>query len=387
MEAHAGGSYTLFAPAEKASYELVRLQARAVLGCANLEKLFDSITDMVVVVNRERQIVYANQRFLETVGLNSEELVYGLRTGEAFRCAHASESEGGCGTTEFCRTCGAVKAILSAQKGYEDLQECRILQKESGDALELLVRTTPLSIENDEFTIAAIRDISHEKRRRLLERLFFHDVMNTAVGVRGLSELLNIAGAEQLDEFRRMIYSGAVQLVEEIKAQRDLTAAENNELKCNITSIDVNKMIKEIVELYRLHEAAKGRFILVSDKAESIRIQSDKALLMRVLGNMLKNALESCAEGDTVTIGCEYASDDKVKFQVHNPAYVPRDVQLQIFQRSFSTKGIGRGLGTYSMKLLSERYLGGSVRFESSEEGGTTFSAVYPITCEMDQNE
>ena len=57
---------------------------------------------------------------------------------------------------------------------------------------------------------------------------------------------------------------------------------------------------------------------------------------------------------------------------------MPHVVQLQLFQRSFSTKGLGRGLGTYSMKLLSERYLGGRISFTSTEEAGTTFTASYP---------
>ena len=52
--------------------------------------------------------------------------------------------------------------------------------------------------------------------------------------------------------------------------------------------------------------------------------------------------------------------------------------RLQVFQRSFSTKGSGRGLGTYSMRLLTEHYLRGSVGFTSSAAEGTTFFASYP---------
>jgi sensor histidine kinase regulating citrate/malate metabolism len=73
---------------------------------------------------------------------------------------------------------------------------------------------------------------------------------------------------------------------------------------------------------------------------------------------------------------------DSVVFSVHNPAVMPRDVQLQMFQRSFSTKGSGRGLGTYSIKLLTERYLRGSVRFESRRDYGTTFYVRYPLVWE-----
>jgi sensor histidine kinase regulating citrate/malate metabolism len=46
-----------------------------------------------------------------------------------------------------------------------------------------------------------------------------------------------------------------------------------------------------------------------------------------------------------------------------------------MFQRNFSTKdGMGRGLGTYSMKFLGEEILGGRVSFTSDPENGTTFS-------------
>ena len=55
-----------------------------------------------------------------------------------------------------------------------------------------------------------------------------------------------------------------------------------------------------------------------------------------------------------------------------------REVQLGVFQRSLSTKGSGRGLGTYSMKLLTERYLKGHVSFTSTASGGTTFTIRIP---------
>ena len=100
-------------------------------------------------------------------------------------------------------------------------------------------------------------------------------------------------------------------------------------------------------------------------------------LLRRVLGNMLKNALEATPPGKAVSLSCS-SDQGTVTFSVHNPKPMPRDVQLQIFQRSFSTKGSGRGIGTYSMKLFTERYLGGTVHFTVSEEEGTTFRVSLP---------
>ena len=62
-----------------------------------------------------------------------------------------------------------------------------------------------------------------------------------------------------------------------------------------------------------------------------------------------------------------------MRIWVHNLAVMPRSTQLQMFQRSFSTKGNDRGLGTYSIRLLTERYLKGEVSFTSDEAKGTTF--------------
>ena len=82
--------------------------------------------------------------------------------------------------------------------------------------------------------------------------------------------------------------------------------------------------------------------------------------------------------GDRVTLDCRRRGDS-VEFRVHNPAYIPHDEQIQIFRRTFSTKGRDRGLGTYSIRLLSE-YLEGDVSYTSSKEAGTTFVATYPVS-------
>ena len=72
--------------------------------------------------------------------------------------------------------------------------------------------------------------------------------------------------------------------------------------------------------------------------------------------------------------------DGHLEFRVWNTGAIAPDVALQIFKRSFSTKpGGGRGLGTFSMKLFGERFLGGTVGFTSSEEGGTNFFLRLPV--------
>ena len=127
------------------------------------------------------------------------------------------------------------------------------------------------------------------------------------------------------------------------------------------------------------HTVALEKRIIVDSTSEDILMISDETILGRIIGNMTKNALEAIQAGHFVTLSC-VQDGDKVRIIVHNPGLIERTAQLQIFQRSFSTKGIGRGLGTYSIKMLSEQYLKGEVGFTSSANEGTIFFGDYPVS-------
>ena len=58
------------------------------------------------------------------------------------------------------------------------------------DALDLKVWTSPYVVDGENYTVFAVQDISNEKRRDVLERIFFHDIINTAGGLKGLAEIL-----------------------------------------------------------------------------------------------------------------------------------------------------------------------------------------------------
>ena len=60
---------------------------------------------------------------------------------------------------------------------------------EGEKTLDLRVTASGFDLEG-KFTVFSLNDISDEKRRAVLERMFFLDVLNTAAGVRGLLEIL-----------------------------------------------------------------------------------------------------------------------------------------------------------------------------------------------------
>ncbi len=128
----------------------------------------------------------------------------------------------------------------------------------------------------------------------------------------------------------------------------------------------------------RRHSVASGKQIVVAPLAEQPVIWADEVLLGRVLGNLVKKAaLEASNAGEVVTVAFE--NKRQPLFSIHNPSVMPEDVQLRVSSASFSTReGKGRGIGCYSVKLLTEKYLGGRVWFMSGQPEGTTFFLTLP---------
>jgi len=369
---------TSFAPPERLTIDQVRAQRDKILRFPFIRMVVDMSPSLLMILNLQRQIVFVNKALLEFLGLTDSEPILSLRHGEALHCVHARENSAGCGTTQFCEMCGGVNTVIESQNGVEAANECQILQQ-NGDALDLGVWAAPFELEGGTFTFFSILDKSGEKRRRSLERIFFHDVMNTIGGLYGYADLLveALPSDDQTSTFAKSIFSMTESIIEDIQAQKDLTAAENNELIIRSVEIDSLTILNDVAVWYRVHEVAKHKEIVIFPDSNSTKLKSDRTLLKRVIGNMTKNALEASKPGEKVVLSC-VDMDDSVLFTVSNPAFMPREAQLQVFKRSFSTKGSGRGLGTYSIKLLTERYLKGEVSFATSDREGTTFMISIP---------
>lgn len=350
-----------------------------------LHTLLDAVTNSVVILNDCRQMVHANRVTLELLETDLMDDVLGMRPGELFDCAHAHETAGGCGTTESCRQCGAMRAIMKGLDGLESEDECRII-RHAGltlEAFDLRVRATPFLVGDEQFVIIAFNDVSHEKRRRALERIFFHDILNTAGGLRSFMELLMDEVPERLREDTAMLHRFFSMLLDEIKAHKMLLAAESDELAAQSHYLQSRMVLQSVLSIFAGSDLVKGKNLRLAPDGPGmvdINFTSDATMVHRVLLNLVKNALEAGGRGESVTVGCSVPEDPAyaLRFWVHNQAVIPREVQVQIFNRSFSTKGEGRGLGTYSVKLLTERFLKGRAEFVSNDAAGTTFSVLLP---------
>jgi signal transduction histidine kinase len=128
------------------------------------------------------------------------------------------------------------------------------------------------------------------------------------------------------------------------------------------------------------HPAALGKNIYFADVYPAVAIETDISLLSRVLCNMIINALEATEENGSVRVGAT-SKNGRLSLCVWNAGEIPADIAKRVFQRDFSTKAqAGRGIGTFSMMLFGEKYLGGRVDFTTSSSDGTVFRFILPLT-------
>ncbi len=348
-----------------------------------IKDLLSSLSSIICIINNKNQIVFSNDVILGKYGLNLEKDVLGFRPGEIFNCVNANNNSGGCGTTEKCQFCGAYRAIEQSKEERQKVtNECRIIKHEGDHTIQLDLEITanPFTHE-EEYTIISMQDITEKKRKELLERIFFHDIINIAGSLNGILQLYKHLSNEEKDEYLQIASSLSTQIIYEIKGQQHMLKAESGNLIINPDTFNIDPFLQKIADQMRFNHVAFDKKIKIIEKTNNAKIITDETLLTRVLTNMTKNAIEATKEGEEVTIKA-VKENGQIRFEVHNDAHIPYEVQQQLFQRSYSTKGKNRGVGTYSMKLIGERYLKGKVGFTSSEKEGTTFYINLPLKIE-----
>ncbi len=354
-----------------------------------LSEIIHVATDIALILNKDRQIVFANESLFNFLGIDTELNIIGLRPGELFGCIHATDNENGCGTSEACRYCGAVNTVLKSRKvKYKVNSEVRLTvgEKQNLRSFDLNISAISVNFEGEIFTLLSITDISNRIRRELIEKVFYHDVINKISGITGLidlikSESINNDSVKVSTDIITLLDENASELFEQILSQRDLYLAENGKLQLKVSKINSIDFLNKRIKAYMTNDITSGKSIKLKEDSKDFDFYTDKIILGRIFENLLKNAIEAVSKGMEILVYCS-ESEETVNFCVYNETIMSEEVKLQIFQRSFSTKGVNRGLGTYSIKLFTEQYLKGEITFVSEEDKGTTFCLRLPRVLE-----
>lgn len=343
-----------------------------------VRQLIQFLPYYALILDSSRHVICSNDQFLSDHYLTDIKELFGKKPGDIFQCENALPA--GCGNSKYCNLCGIYKTFLECKNNKQTVSnKCNIIFRKNNkiSSRVFIARCSFLNLSDENYFFFTLTDISHQNRARVLEKIFYHDVINTVSSLQGLSAILNnINRQPELTEYLQLLNNVTEQIGEIIISQRDLLDAENESLIVRIKEVAAKEIIQTVFRNAGFYDTSGKVNIGVMSETTDLTIKTDPVLLSRILTNMLKNAIE--ANASEIRLGYSSAGQT-VSFFVHSNGFIPNEQQPYIFKQNYSTKEEGRGLGTYGMRLIGENYLGGKVYFTSDEQDGTIFYIDIPL--------
>lgn len=350
----------------------------------------NGLPDPVLLLGVDGKIQQINARALSWLNKHSSKQVEGFRLHEIIQ---AKDWQGAIGSIEgkllsqFFRT-GLVPRNVNLHLGIQG--ECEYTDVQDQNYV-LRISLKKIFTQGQARLMLTIQDITEIKRKELLQSLFMHDLANRVTEVIANSELLHQfckrgeIDPESIHRWSENINMISKELGLEISAQQAVAAMDLKQMTANPSEVrsleEVEKLAAHFYPVEKNHKVT----LVVEDSSQDILFTTDPVLLRRVLTNLVKNAIEASKPGDVITLGCNRGrKPGTVEFWIHNPAAIPEELREHLFKPYFSTKHCTRGLGTYSIKFLTEYFLKGSVGVDSSKKTGTCFRVLYPLSLETE---
>ena len=214
-----------------------------------------------------------------------------------------------------------------------------------------------------------------------------HDLRTPLTHLRGTAELA-LAGDPDPQRYREAL----VECVEEsdrvvvmLNALMDISEAESGTMPLRLQPVSLGEIAVRAADLYKEVAEARGVEVRVESDASATEapvVSGDRTRLEQVAANLLDNAVKYSAEGGRVRVRVGRDKDAAILEVSDTGQGIPADELPRIWDRLFrgdkSRSERGLGLGLSLVKAIVEAH-GGTVRAESEEGKGATFSVRLPL--------
>ena len=142
----------------------------------------------------------------------------------------------------------------------------------------------------------------------------------------------------------------------------------------NRQELELNRTLKSCTELFT-HQTVT----FASEQSEDVCITADKEYFIRVMNNLLTNAMQSIPEDREAQISVALRADATHAFiEVRdNGCGIPEEHLEQVFEPNFTTKSSGTGLGLAMVRNITQTFEG-TIEVSSQVDVGSTFTLTLP---------
>jgi PAS domain S-box-containing protein len=377
-----------------------QLMARA----SQLEAIFETITDGLIVYDQQGNIMQANiaTRHLLNKNFNDDSNIYErlqvynakdeqgqpLTTEQVplMRILHGEELTGnntvdiqsdvpGRGTIQINISGAPMRDneghIVGAVSVFRDVTERRRLEAEHVNVLATLQETNAHLEQVNRMQTDFISIVSHEFR-------------TTLTGIQGFSELLRDGDLDALDvkEYATDINTDALRLNRMITELLDLERMKSGKMMFHVELLNLNALLIEIIERTRINTSQHSIHYTLEEFLPDVMGDSDK--LTQVITNLLSNAIKYSPDGGDILITSQ-REGDFVRVSIQDSGIgIPAEAVEKIFLpynrvNSAETRYIqGTGLGLPIVHQIIEMH-NGTIKVESIPGQGSTFHFTLPL--------
>ncbi len=375
----------LFATQAAAAVESLELFT-AVRGARDqMASILASTREGIMLVDADQHIVLANPALYSLT-----ELQAGSTQGACISDFLASwEQNVSYASEEWVALHDALEAVTSGRQlfasGYLNAP------KVSARSFEWAALTVRGSGTKGEGALMVLRDITAsreaERLRQDLTNMIVHDLRSPLASVMAAIDLLTKGVSGELNSNQRGVlgiaYASAVQMLEMISTLLDISRLEDGRMPLTLGSFHITSVVERAIS--GLSTWAQDRQIVIQTalSQDLPLVYVDQELVVRVVQNLLGNAIKFSHRGSTVLVRAELANTDSsslcISVSDRGIGIAPKD-QEKIFAK-FGQAGdhhTGTGLGLTFCKLVVEAHKG-QIWVESQLGHGSTFYFTIPL--------
>ena len=249
------------------------------------------------------------------------------------------------------------------------------LEWEFQDEIGELVKEYNRMLQELEASAAKLAQTERESAWREMAKQVAHEIKNPLtpmrLNVQYLEKSIQTDQPERLEEFAQTMIDQIDTLSNIAEAFSRFASMPDLKLK----NFPVRDLVKRVAGLY------PEQNVTFKAEDEDLEIYADPDQLIRVMNNLINNALQSVPEDRDEQIEvflCKEGSEALIEVR-DNGCGIPESQHQKIFEPRFTTKSSGMGLGLALVNRIINGFQG-RIEFETEIDKGTTFKVYLPLS-------
>ena len=252
----------------------------------------------------------------------------------------------------------------------------KIYLEDPSEEIGALVEAYNGMIDELDASAALLARSEREQAWREMARQVAHEIKNPLTPMRLSVQSFQMRFDPEATDARSRIQQFTDTLIQQIDALSNIASAFSNFANMPAQqneTLDVVKVVKLALDIF--HE----EYITCVCDEEEIIAELDRTQLIRVVTNLVKNAIQAIPEDrEPRVVVTVFSEENAVKIAVaDNGLGVSEEMRDKIFEPKFTTKTSGMGLGLGMVKNIVETYQG-SITFTSVPQKGSVFTVSFP---------